>query len=125
MSLRPYGGWRMAAWAWPAAILLSAAGAGVASAAAVPAAIRAPVVLWFLLACPGMAYVRLLRLRDELAEWMLAVALSLALDLLVASAMLYAGSWAPDRILLVIIGLSAVGALLQVVPPGTPKLWKR
>jgi hypothetical protein len=108
--------WMASAWVWSVVIMLSAVGAGVVNALNVHVSIRAPIVLWFLFICPGMAYVRLLRLKQYLVEWVLAIALSLALDLIVASMLLYAGRWSPSWALLILIGLSSVGALLTVVP---------
>lgn len=83
MSARPH---------WPLVIGLSAAVAAAAVYADIDAAARAIVVLWFMLVCPGMAIVRLLRLSDPLTEFAIAVALSLAIETVLAVALLYAGS---------------------------------
>lgn len=100
---------------WPVA-LLSAAGAALSAYLwDPPGALRAVVVAGFLLVCPGMAVARLLRLADALAEWLLAVALSVALATLVASATLYAGAWDPGVALVILAGVCALGALLQLV----------
>lgn len=114
----------MKRWLWPFVIILSALSAGLA-AFILPAPGRgiAPTILlsgWFLLICPGMAFVRLLRLPHWLDEWLLAVALSLALNTLVAEFMLYVQFWSPKGILLVIIGLSLVGATWQLLWLGKP-----
>jgi hypothetical protein len=77
---------------WPLVIGLSAAVAAAAVYADIDAAGRAIVVLWFMLVCPGMAIVRLLRLSDPLTEFAIAVALSLAIETVLAVALLYAGS---------------------------------
>lgn len=99
---------------WPVTILLSAAGIGVLAFAGLESPIRAVIALWFLFVCPGMAFVRLLRIEDALTELTLAVALSLALDGLVAGTMLYAGMWSPQWGLALLICMSAAGAALQV-----------
>jgi len=88
-----------------AAVLVLLAGAGPA--------LRAPVVLAFALVGPGMALVPLLRLDDPLAELSLGVALSLALDTLVALAMLYAGAWSPEGALLALAAMSLAGVAAQ------------
>jgi uncharacterized membrane protein len=77
--------------------------------------VRAVIVLWFLLFCPGMAFVQLLQMDKVLDEIVLAVALSLALDLLVAMALLYAGLWYPNLILMIMVVLSQVGVLCRVL----------
>jgi hypothetical protein len=48
------------------------------------------VALPFLVLCPGLAWVRLLRVEPELNTILLGVALSLAIDTIVATALLYA-----------------------------------
>lgn len=104
-------------WLWPAVISLSAAAAAIVTFGQVPAPLRAIVGLWFLLVCPGMAFVRLLRLKEGIAEWTLAIASSLAMDALVAGSMVYAGAWSPAGGMLVLVAASLAGALLQVKLP--------
>ena len=77
-------------WLWPPVIVLSALGASVADYADVHSPIRPLVALWFLSLCPGMAFVRLLDIEEGYVELTLAIALSLALNTAVATAMLYA-----------------------------------
>lgn len=100
---------------WPLAIVISAlATAGfVFFDAGGP--LRAPVTLGFLLICPGMAFIPLLRLKDAAHELILAVALSLALDLIVAAALLYTGLWFPPFIMAILIGLSLIGVQCQLL----------
>ena len=99
---------------WPAVIIVSALAAGVLTVtdSALPA--RPLIALWFLCVCPGMAFVRLLRLSEGLTEVTLAIALSVAMDVIVAGVLLYAGVWSPRWGLIVLIALSLVGAVLQV-----------
>ena len=92
-------------------VLLLAAIAAIVTDAAQP--LRALAVLGFLVLCPGMAFVRLLRLKDAWAEWTLAIALSLAIDALVATFILYVGLWSPTWILVVIAILTLAGVLFQ------------
>jgi hypothetical protein len=101
------------AWLWPALLGASAAGAALVSLADVQAPIRTVLTLWFLMVCPGMACVRLLRLRRPLYEWSLAIALSLALDMLVAEAPLYLGWWSPRAGLLVLLWLTVGAGFVQ------------
>jgi uncharacterized membrane protein len=99
---------------WPTLILISALAVGLLTMTSIASPLRPMLALWFLLVCPGMAFVRLLHLRDSLAEWTLAVALSFALDALVVEIMLYSGLWSPKWGLAVLIGLSMAGAILQI-----------
>jgi len=88
---------------------------------------RPITAFWFILICPGMALVRLLHLDDVLVEVTLALGLSLALDALVATVILYSGRWSPRLILFLLaaVSLAAVvaGRLMsaRVVPPGHSK----
>jgi uncharacterized membrane protein len=98
-------------WIWPAIIMVSAIGTGTLVIADILPPIRHLLSLWFLLVCPGMAYVRLLPIRDSLTQWTLAVALSLAMDTVVAAFMLYTGNWSPDWGLVALIAICLGGVL--------------
>ncbi|CAA9570966.1 MAG: hypothetical protein AVDCRST_MAG49-3609 [uncultured Thermomicrobiales bacterium] len=100
---------------WPAVIIGSSIVVGILTFADVESPVRSAVSLWFLIACPGMAVVRLIGVGETAVELTLAVALSLALDTLVAMVMLYAGMWSPEGSLAVLIGVSLVGAGLQIL----------
>lgn len=99
-----------------AIILAAIAGAGLLTvllfAAGADGAPRAIAALLFLLIGPGLACVRLLRLDDPLTELALAVAVSLALETIVATALLATGYWSAGAALaaLVAITLAAVAA---------------
>jgi hypothetical protein len=101
-------------WLWPAIILVSAAVTGYLAFAQVDSVLRPVVTLGFLLVCPGMTFVRLLRIRERMTELTLAITLSLALNTLLIVIMLYAGIWAPYTGLLIIICLSVGGVTLQM-----------
>jgi hypothetical protein len=79
----------------PAIVAASAVLACVVVLTDAPTALRAVVVAWFTLAGPGGAVVPLLGLSDRMAQIMLCLAVSLALDLGVACALVYAGAWSP------------------------------
>jgi hypothetical protein len=91
---------------WPWAILVSTLAAGIVSLVSAPATLRAPIVLLFTATCPGLSLVRLLRLSDWLVEVVLAVALSLSLDGIIAAIFLYAGHWSPAATMVVLIAIS-------------------
>lgn len=105
---------RLAWLTWPAIIIGSAIAAVGLNLSAAPEIVRAPIVFWFLLVCPGMAFVRLLRIDNLLILWTLAIALSLALSTLVPTFMLYIGAWSSFNTLLILAIASAIGALLEI-----------
>ncbi len=100
---------------WPAAILVSTAATGVAVLGNLGPPLRPLLAGWFLLFCPGMAFVRLLRLEDPASELALGLALSLATDTLVAIALLYARVWSAGLGLALLMAMSTVGATLQLL----------
>lgn len=95
------------------------AGSGLAALAAVVAEVGAPLqpvlVLWFVLVCPGLAVVGLLRLPSRLFALTLAVALSCALAVVVAQALLLAGAWRPMVGLLILLALTTLAAVPQLL----------
>jgi uncharacterized membrane protein len=110
---RPVSSSRPAGWsdAWSVIISFSAFGAALAVALDWPVPLRPALVIWFVAICPGMAIIRLLRLDSLLVEVTLAIALSLALAGLIASALVYAGIWSPNLVLEVLV-ITAVGGLV-------------
>lgn len=58
-----------------------------------PGAVRAPVVLPYLLIVPGLVWVRLLGLRSWAVIVTLTVTLALAIETLIAAVLVYAGLW--------------------------------
>lgn len=100
---------------WPIILALSAIAACLA-ATFIPGTLEALVIImWFLFVCPGMAVVRLLRLQEPLMEWVLALALSFAIDGIVAGILVYTGAWSPARTLAIVVGVCAVGVLGQLL----------
>jgi len=69
--------------------------------------------VWFLMVCPGLAFVHLLHLSTLWIEFTLAVALSLALDGLVGGIMIYTYNWFPQIAMIVLLILSLSGVLLD------------
>lgn len=100
---------------WPLVIVASAIGAGLAMAGDTGPPVRPVIAFWFLLICPGMAVVRLLRVGERAAEVTLAVALSIAIDTLVAEALVLTGLWSPERALFVLIVFCLAGAGFQLM----------
>lgn len=83
--------------------------------------VRAVIALAYLCVAPGWAVISLLGLAQRWAAALLAVALSLGIVTVVATALLLADAWTPGRALAIVgcITLLAAGASL-VFPPGTP-----
>jgi hypothetical protein len=102
-------------WLWPAIITLSAAAVELITFVFPDIVVRPALIMWFLLICPGMTVVRFFRLGGTVIEWMLAIALSLAIDAFIAGIVLYAGWWSPVRILSILIGFCLVGVIIQLL----------
>jgi hypothetical protein len=100
---------------WPVLIIFSAVLAGIFVWSNSGGILRSILLFWFILICPGMALIRLLQLKDLLSEWVLAVVLSLVLSALVAEFMVVTHLWSPPTGLAVLIGISLMGAALQII----------
>ena len=82
-------------WLWHALITVSAVCVGILTFMEILSPLRSLVTLWFLFICPGMAVVGLLRIEEQWVKLVLAVALSLAIDAVVAAVMVYTHLWLP------------------------------
>lgn len=99
---------------WPTIIILSALAAGLVNFGFTSTIIRPIVVFWFLFICPGMMVVRFLHLKEPVVEWTLAIALSFAIEAILAAIQLYSGRWSPVGTLTILIVFSYVGATIQL-----------
>lgn len=104
-----------ATWLWPLIIMVSAGAAALCTYVLPGSAVRPFVDMWFLFVCPGMALVRLFRLNNTMSEWMLALALSFALDGIVAGLLLYANHWSPTTVLFILLNVSLLAVMAQVI----------
>lgn len=105
----------------PAVVAFSAAALSVAVASGIDSTLRTVLALWFLGACPGLAFIGLLRLRDPWMEASLTLALSFSIDVLISAAVAYGMGWSADLALLLIVAVSLIGAGLQItLPPAVP-----
>lgn len=100
---------------WPLIISSSAVGIVLAFYYHWAMPLRPMLAFWFLLVCPGMAYVPLVRLRNSVLELVLGAGLSLSVVTLLALVMLYRQTWSVATALHILVGWSLVGALLQLV----------
>jgi hypothetical protein len=78
----------------------------------VPGPVRALVAVAWFLTVPGLAWVRALPVHGPVEQGAAVVALSLALDVVVAEALLYAGLSGALPAVLVLIALSGAGVAL-------------
>jgi hypothetical protein len=97
--------------AWPALLLASTVAVSVVTYAHVWPSGRPLVALTFLVLCPGMAWARLLKVEPTLNTVVLAVALSLSFDTIVATALLYAHQPSVQANLGALIGITICGLL--------------
>ncbi len=100
---------------WSLLIIFSALVTGWLTFAYIDSPFRFWLTGWFIIVCPGMAWARLLRLRESYFEWTLAIALSLALAAIVSGVMLYAKVWSPQWGVAVLIGISVVGVVWELL----------
>lgn len=101
----------------PLLLLASVVGLGAALAAGGSSAPRTVLALWFLLACPGLALAPLIRLPDTLGMVTVAITLSIAIDTIVACALLYSGAWSAVAGYAILAAITIAGAAWQMAVP--------
>jgi hypothetical protein len=100
----------------PGLVLASAVAAGAVAIAPL-APVRPLITLGFISVCPGLALVGLLRVGDGTQRLVLSTAVSWSLVTVIAGISLYAGYWSPTTIFSILIGVTLVGAALQMRHP--------
>jgi hypothetical protein len=100
---------------WPFIIIVSTVLVYVAYLELLTPALRVAIVLWFILFCPGMAYVQLLGIANPLVQWTIAVAISFSIVSLTATVMLFLNGWSSLLGLHVIAGITLAGAIAHIV----------
>ena len=107
----------------PAVVLLAAAATVLVTAADGASPLRTVIVLAFVALGPGLALVPLIDIGEAWSELTLALAVSLALDVLIAGALVYAGVWSSATALAILVAVSVLGAAAQLrrgrFPPTT------
>ena len=76
--------------------------------------VRPYVVFLFLTICPGMVIVPCLPEKELLAQWMFSVALSFAVDILLATLLMYAGWWSPTAIIGILLAFCGCGGIALI-----------
>jgi hypothetical protein len=112
-------------WALPAAVTVTGIVAAITIAAGVDSPLRALFVLLFLFFGPGIAVTGLLRMPDLVQRFALAAAASLAIDVLVAVALLYLAIYTYELGFAIVAAITAVALLAGRVrapqaPPDEP-----
>jgi uncharacterized membrane protein len=102
------------------AIIVVTLATAVLTVADAPGPIRPVVTFLFVLTCPGLSLVRLLGLRDPLAELALGVATSIAGAGLLAGVLLYSGIWSPFGGLAILVAVT----VLALVARGLMVPWR-
>jgi hypothetical protein len=105
------------AWLRPVVLVVSAAAASLVTFLVPDTPVRPAITLWFLLMCPGLAFTPLLQLDDLIAEGVLCLTLSLAVDACIGGVALYAGRWSMTGTFIALLGVSIAGALIQIAAP--------
>ena len=92
-----------------------------------PAALRAGVVLSFLLTGPGLAFVRLLRFEALAVGVTLSVSVSVLVDVVAAGSLLYAGIWSSEAAVCLVADLceATVIATVFLAFRASPSMAKR
>jgi len=95
-------------------LVVASSAAGVLAAFAATGDARSMVpLLWFLAVIPGLPYVRLAgNTRDPVALWIAALGLSLAIDVLVAEALLYTHRYTATTAVVVLAVIACLGAAI-------------
>lgn len=99
---------------WVVISLAVTAVVGLLAFANVRSPVRPLVVLIFVLVVPGMALIRLVRLRDPLVELLLAIGLSIGVTTLAASAAMYASIYSWRLVLGLLIGITLSGTASEL-----------
>ncbi len=99
---------------WRASVIACTLATGVDTFLDVQSPLRPILALCFLLLCPGMALVGLLRIEDMAVRVTLSLALSVAVDASVATLALYAHAWSSPLIFTVLAGITLGIVALEI-----------
>jgi hypothetical protein len=106
----------MNATSWLLVIVGSSALAVIAAFAATGDALSMIPLLWFLAVIPGLPWVRMVwKDGDPVAFWITAIGLSVAIDALVAEALLYTDAYTATGTVMVLAGIALLGVTIDRV----------
>jgi hypothetical protein len=97
------------------AIVVTAGSLSVLVAAGVHSPLRVVLALGFLLVCPGLAVLSLVGLPGAWDRYSAAIALSIALDTVVAGARIYAGAWSSGGALAILVAITLTATAANLV----------
>ena len=98
---------------WLTVVLASSVVAVLAAIASTGDALTTAELIWFLAVIPGLPYIRMLwKDADPVAFWITTIGLSLAMDTVVAEALLYAHAYSAVAAVSVLAGLACLGAAI-------------
>jgi uncharacterized membrane protein len=99
----------------PLAVLVLSAACATVVALGTHGPVRVVLAFAFLLFCPGLAVVPLMRLRSPGFELVLSLVISIAVGIAVSEVLLLAGAWSEAGGLAILVALSVAGATAQLV----------
>jgi hypothetical protein len=102
---------------WPIILVGSTVLVGVLIGTRAQEPYRLAIAFAYLILCPGMALVRLLDLPNRLMEWVLAVAASISIDLVLSEIMVLTHLWSPTAAFFAVGLFCTAGAMVQVIFP--------
>ncbi len=101
--------------AWPIIILVSADLMVISAFLNLPEPIRVAAAFWFLLLSPGMAFIKLFGFVDVIVEWVLAIALSITIDIVVSGVFFMANIWSAIWVDFILAFIASLGAIAQII----------
>jgi hypothetical protein len=105
------------AFRWPGVALLLAIAAAAAVMLAPHGPLRTVAVVSFLLVGPGLAFVARWPVPDATSRLVVALGLSVALDVMAALTLLVLGRWDATYLLVLLAAVAGLAALVQLVVP--------
>lgn len=96
------------AWFWLLMIPLSMIAAGIVQQMTVPLPLLRIVTMWYVLVIPGMTLVKLLQLRQAHIEWMLAIVVSICINMLMTEFMIYLHAYFPRVVLSLVLIINLI-----------------
>ncbi len=110
---------------WPVVVLASGILVLIMMVGNIQSPIRPWIAFWFLLICPGYAFIPLLRLHSGWIQLPVGLALSIAIDTIVAETLVLARLWSPLGALIIICGIAFAGIALQSFRIIQPEIARR
>ena len=102
-------------WLWTWVIIMSMLAIGATQLMPdTPIMILRIITLWYLFAIPGMTFVKLLDLDGMPAQWIIAIALSISINMIVSQFMVYLNLYNPHSVLGIVLLINLAGWLAYI-----------